>query len=181
MAKAGKDYDLFPSLCDLIEQEGDNGSPLDDPDELTDAAAVSDGNAILDDVYGSRNDAMVALRKAAPDLAERELSKLAPISATAVVAALAQANRPMMAAAPLPAAQESGGGILGSIIGAVISGAVSGAMRELKPKTRRRSRYTTSRSRRRTRAGRRPSSAKSGKTSKALEDMFRDILGNIVK
>jgi hypothetical protein len=183
-SRAEEDEDLLQSLLDLIQDNGE-GSPLDDPEELTDADAVADGKAILDDVYGSRNAAMVALRKAAPDVPERELSKLAPICATAVVAAIAHANRPLAAAAPLPAAQDSGG-ILGTIIGAVISGAVSGAMRELKPKTRRRTRYSTSRtrSRKKTSSSRRRTSSskrKPSSSSNALEDIFRDILGSMIK
>lgn len=176
--RADEDEDIFRSLLDLIE-DGKDESPLDDPEELTDADAVSDGNAILDDVYGSRNAAMVALRKAAPDLAERELAKLAPISATAVVAALAQSNRPMTAMPAQSAAQDSGG-ILGAIIGAVISGAISGAMRELKSRTRRRKRYTSSRGRRKTSSTRR-SSPKRKASSTTIENIFRDILGSIVK
>jgi Bacterial protein of unknown function (DUF937) len=169
-ARASEDEELFQSLLDLIE-DGKDDLPLDDPEDLTDTDAVADGSAILEDIYGSRNSAMVALRAAAP------------ISATAVVAALALSNKPMTAAAPLPAAaQGEGGGILGSIIGAVIAGAVSGAMRELKPKTRSRKRYSTSRSRRKTTSSRRRStSSKRKKSSAALEDIFRDILGSIVK
>ena len=97
--KAAADENLFQTLLDLIEDKAP-GSLLDDADALTAPEAIADGNAILDDVYGSRNDAMVALREAGPAIPERELSKLAPISATAVVAALAAANRPLGLAAP---------------------------------------------------------------------------------
>ncbi len=85
-ARAAEDDDLLDALLDLIK-DGAGTSPLDEPEAIADAEAVSDGHAILEDVYGSRNAAMVALRKVAPDVPERELSKLAPISATAVVAA----------------------------------------------------------------------------------------------
>lgn len=186
--KAKSDDDLFEHLMDLIE-DGAEASPLDEPEALTDAEAVSDGNEILEDVYGSRNDALVALRKVAPGLPERELQKLAPISATVVVAALAQANKPMTAAA-LPAdqqpAQDSGmGGIIGSIVGAVIAGAVSGAVREMtsakrwrgttgysRTKTKRKTAKTTTRRRRTGTSSSGPGSAAGG----ILEDIFRKIL-----
>jgi hypothetical protein len=187
--KARNDEDLFESLLDLIE-DGAEASPLDEPEALTDAEAMSDGNEILEDVYGSRNDAMVALRKVSPSLPERELQKLAPISATAVVAALAQANKPLAAAA-LPAgeqpAQESGmGGIIGTIVGAVIAGAVSGAMRELTSAKRWRgttgySRAKTKRktSKSKTTSRKRRSTTSSGADSVSgglIEDIFRKIL-----
>lgn len=188
--KAKTDDDLFESLMDLIE-DGAEASPLDEPEALTDAEAVSDGNEILEDVYGSRNEALVALRKVSPSLPERELQKLAPISATAVVAALAQANKPLAAAA-LPAdqqpAQDSGmGGIIGTIVGAVIAGAVSGAVRELtsakrwrgttgysRTKTKRKTSKTKSTSRRRTTRSTSASHDTAG--GGILEDIFRKIL-----
>src|SRR5215210_2369717 len=59
-SRASQDAELFDTLMDLIE-DGAEGSPLEDPDAMTGAEAVSDGNAILGDIYGSRNAAMVAL------------------------------------------------------------------------------------------------------------------------
>ena len=61
--KAAADDELFQSLLDLIE-DGAEASPLEDAEALTGAEAMADGNAILDDIYGSRNEAMVALREA---------------------------------------------------------------------------------------------------------------------
>lgn len=195
---AEEDDDLFETLVDLI-QDGEGTSPLDEPEALTDAEAISDGNAVLDDVYGSRNEAMVALRKVAPDVPERELAKLAPISAFAVVAALAQANQPMLAAQAQPAASMDsglgGGGVIGTIIGSVIAGAVTGLIREVT--SSRNWRGTTSYTKTKTR---RPSSSrtktkkKTGTRTKtqtrrttpagksiSVEDIFRDILGNLGK
>ncbi len=192
-SKAADDSELLQSLLDLIE-DGAEASPLEEPDAVTGEEAVSDGNAILVDIYGSRNNAMVALRQAAEDVPERELSKLAPISATVVVAALAQANKPMALAGALPASQGSADtGIIGTIVGAVITGAVQGMVRELTSSRRWRSTtgYTKSRSKRKT--GRtKPkktktartsgsSSSKNRTTSASIEDIFRDILGNIGK
>lgn len=188
-SKASKDPELFDTLMDLIE-DGAEGSPLEDPDAMTGAEALADGNAILGDIYGSRNAAMVALRGASDKIPERELVKLAPISATAVVAALAQANQPAVAkpmtlAGAQPAgdtANEGSTGIIGSIIGAVIAGAVSGAVRELTStrKRRRTTSYSRTRGRKKTtRAKNKSTTAKRRTTSASIEDMFRDILSGI--
>ena len=88
---AAADDDLLQSLLDLIE-DGAGALPLEETDAVTGEEAVSDGNAILEDIYGSRNDALVALRAAATDLPERELAKLAPISATVAVASCARSG-----------------------------------------------------------------------------------------
>jgi hypothetical protein len=151
--KAAADPDLFQTLLDLIE-EGAEGSPLDTVEALTGAEAVADGNAILEDAYGSRNQAMVALRAVDETIPERELRKLAPISATAVVAALAQANRPMALAASsaAPARSGTGGeGIIATLVSAIIAGIVSALSRQLTSRTRRRTaRYSRTRSKRKT-------------------------------
>lgn len=176
--KAAADHDLFQTLLDLIE-DGAEGSPLDTVDSLTGAEAVADGNDILEDVYGSRNQAMVALRQVDETIPERELRKLAPISATAVVAALAQANRPMaLAASAAPARSGTGGeGIIATLISAIIAGIVSALSRKLAPRTRRpTARYSRTRSKRKTsRTPRRRT------TTASVEDVFRDILGNLGK
>jgi hypothetical protein len=176
--KAAADPDLFQTLLDLIE-EGAEGSPLDTVESLTGAEAVADGNAILEDVYGSRNEAMVALRAVDETIPERELRKLAPISATAVVAALAETNRPMaLAASAAPARSGTGGeGIIATLVSAIIAGIVSALSRQLTSRTRRRTaRYSRTRSKRKTsRTPRRRT------TTASVEDVFRDILGNLGK
>jgi hypothetical protein len=180
--KAAADPDLFQTLLDLIE-EGAEGSPLDTVEALTGAEAVADGNAILEDVYGSRNEAMVALREVDETIPERELRKLAPISATAVVAALAQANRPMaLAQSAAPARSGTGGGtggegIIATLVSAIIAGIVSALSRQLTSRTRRRTpRYSRTRSKRKTsRTPRRRT------TTASVDDVFRDILGNLGK
>lgn len=176
--KAAADEELFQTLLDLIA-DGAEASPLDTAENLTGAEAVADGNAILDDVYGSRNEAMVALRQVDGTIPERELRKLAPISATAVVAALAQANRPMALAAsgPRPETGTGGEGIIATLVSAVIAGIVSALSSKLTPRTRRRTaRYSRTRSRRKTtRAPRRRTATAS------VEEVFRDILGNLGK
>lgn len=176
--KAAVDADLFGTLLELIA-DGAEASPLDTAENLTGAEALADGNAILDDVYGSRNEAMVALRQVDGTIPERELRKLAPISATAVVAALAQANRPMALAAsgPRPGTGTGGEGIIATLVSAIIAGIVSALSRKLTPRTRRRTaRYSRTRSRRKTsRAPRRRTATAS------VEEVFRDILGNLGK
>ena len=124
--RARQDEELFQSLLDLIADNG-AGSPLDDPEQLAGNEALADGHAILDDVFGSRSAAMAALRSADPSVPERELAKLAPLSATAVVAALAQSNTALgLASQPLPAAgAASGQGFFGALIGAIVAGIVA--------------------------------------------------------
>jgi len=85
-ARPRKDEELFQSLHDLISDNG-AASPLDDADSLTGSEAMSDGNAILDDVFGSRSAAMAALRAADPSIPERELAKLPPFGRLAAVIA----------------------------------------------------------------------------------------------
>lgn len=189
---AAADDDLMQSLLDLIE-DGAGALPLEETDAVTGEEAVSDGNAILEDIYGSRNAALMALRLTAKDVPERELAKLAPISATIVVAALAQSNAPTPQPMTLTGAQPVGDqGILGTIIGGVLTGVVQGVVRELKSSKRWRSAtgYTKSRSKRKTSTSRkktstsrttRSTSSKRRTTSASIEDIFRDILGNIGK
>jgi hypothetical protein len=176
--KAAADQDLFQTLLELIE-DGEEASPLENAETLTGTEAVADGNAILDDIYGSRNEAMVALRQVDETIPERELSKLAPISATAVVAALAQANRPLALAASASGVRSAAGGegIFATLVSAIIAGIVSALSRRLTTRTRRRTaRYSRTRSRRKTsRTPRRRT------TTASVEDVFRDILGNLGK
>ena len=181
--KAERDEELFQTLIDLIES-GAGSSPLDSAETLTGAEAIADGNAILDDVYGSRNEAMVALRQVDETIPERELSKLAPISATAVVAALAQANRPMALAAAQPAASsQAAQGFFGALVAAIIAGIVSALTKQLKPRTtRRRTSYARTRSQRKTTSRSRSTPSRRKAASQvSVEDLFRDILGNLGK
>ena len=187
---AKEDEELFQSLLDLIA-DGAQGSPLEDPEAITGPEGLSDGKAILNDIYGSRNAAMVALRKASADIPERELAKLAPISATAVVAALAHANQPAASQAmgligAQQAAGSSEGGLMGTLINAMIAGAVTGIMRELTSATRRSTTsYTRSRAKKKTTTASRSRKKKTTTTTPrkrttggiSIEDIFRDLLG----
>lgn len=184
--RATQDEELFQSLLDLISDNG-AGAPLDDADALTGAEAVSDGNAILDDVFGSRSEAMAALRSADPSIPERELAKLAPISATAVVAALEQANRPLALAAAEPqraAGAASGQGFFGALVAAIVAGIVSALTKKLSASTRRRrsTTYSRTRTQRRTATASRSRAPARRRTANAsVEDIFKDILGKLGK
>ena len=176
-AKAMKADALCQSLLALMSDTG-AATPLESGEALTGREGLSDGNAILDDVFGSRTVAMATLRAVDPSIPDRELMKLAPISATAVVAALAEANRPMaLAAEPAAAAAPaSGQGFFGALVAALIAGIVSALTRRLGASTRRRGTTTSySRARRRTATSGRRS------TNASVEDIFRDILGNLGK
>ena len=179
--RAGEDENLFQSLLDLIADNA-GGSLLEDKDAMVGPEAIADGNAILEDVFGSRTDAMASLRAADETIPERELSKLAPISATAVVAALAQSNKPMGLAAAAQQ-QSAGSGFFGALISAIIAGIVTALSRKLSASTRRRrtTGYARSRSGRRSPASRSRTTRSRKTANVSVEDVFRDILGKLGK
>ncbi len=168
-AKAEQDTEAFDGLLDLLE----DGADLTDP---ASAEAIDDGNAILSEIYGSRNTAITEARKLAGDLAEPSIGKLAAIAATAVLASLAKSHAPPMGLLAAPKVASAEGGIFGTIVAAIVKGAVQGAVRQLTPKRRRRRRTYGSyfgRKRRRTTATRR----RKRNTTFSLDDIFADILG----
>lgn len=165
-SKAEADPEAYEELLDLLEDNGDAG--LDDREAMTGAEAVADGNAILADIYGSRNAAIVDMRKLAGNIAEAPLEKLAALAATAVLAALARSHA---TAQPLAAA-DAGRGLLGTIVSALVRGAVQAVVRQLAPRRRRRRRYTSYFGNRRRTTWRRKRTR-----SPSLEDVFADVLG----
>lgn len=178
--EAAKNDELFQSLLDLIE-DGEEAASLEAPESLTSAEAMADGARILDDVFGSRDKAITALRKAEPALAERDLNTLSAVCATTVVAALAKANAPMAlaAAVPQPVAGQQGG-FLAALVSAIIAGIVSALSRQLAPRRRRTTSYTSARTKRRTTTRSRATPARRSRTTSAsVESVFRDILGNL--
>jgi hypothetical protein len=180
--KAAQDEELFQSLLDLIE-DGEEASTLDAPYSLTSAEAMADGTRILEDVFGSREKAIVALRKVEPALPENDLNTLGPICATIVVAALAKANQPMAlaAAAPQQAASEKGG-FFAALVSAIIAGIISALVKQLTPRRRRTTSYSTARNKRRTTTRSRTTTTRRSRTASAsLENVFKDILGNLGK
>ena len=118
-SKAQSDHDAFERLLDLLE-EGGNSSDLDDPEAMTGPEAIADGTAVLEDIYGSRANALAEMKKLASGLDDGTVKKISSIGATSVLAILAGTY-----AAPLPltsAQPESNqsSGILGTIVSAVV-------------------------------------------------------------
>ncbi len=134
-AKAEADPEAFDALLDLLEEGGDS-SDLDDVDAMTGAEALSDGAQILEDLYGAKGAG--ALSSHAPDLPAGARTKLAAISATSVLAALAASQPQQVADVP---EEKSGGGFFAVIFAAIFKGLLQGASRQLAPKRRRRRSY----------------------------------------
>lgn len=180
LRKRAEDHDAFEALLDLIA-DGDGDAFLDDPSLIADSEVMKDGNAVLSDLYGSKAAALKALRPQAAGLDEPSLNKLAPIAASAVLAALVRSNRgAQYLTGTQQAADTGGGGIFGSIISAVVKGAMQSAVRELAPKRRRRRSYTGyagARQRRRKLTGKRQSRA----STPTLDQVFGEILGRLIR
>jgi hypothetical protein len=155
--KASADPEAFENLLDLLE-DGD-GSDINDPDAITGAEAIADGEDILKDLYGSTDKAQHALGTTS--------AKLAAIAATSVLAALSASN-PQLAANTSADAGSGGGGFFSVLIAALVKAFVQGASRQLAPKRRRRRRYSYGYTRRPTRRRKR---------SVGLDDVFREVLG----
>ena len=171
-ARARTDADVHDSLLDLLEDNGADFS-LTDPDDLASAEAIDDGVAILEDIYGSGEAAIAALSDLAGGIEGAAFGKLAAISATSVVAAMAQSGS---AAMPLTGAQQAaGGGIVSILIDSFVKAAAQSVARQLAPKRRRRG-YTRAAKRRTPRR----STARSGSGS-LLENIFSEILGGLRK
>ena len=162
-AKSAEDPEMFETLLDLLEDNTATEA------SLTDAEAVEDGQAILADIYGSLNAALAELRKSADGA---DISKLAPISATSVLAALASARKPVPLTGAMPAA--SSGGIIGSIIGSIVTAFVGAIIQGLFRKPRaapaaKRATYTTARRKKAATTTRR-------RAKPSIEDIFGSIL-----
>lgn len=170
--KAAADDDTYETLLDLLDDNGGAAS-LEDAEALTGAEAISDGNAMLDEIYGSRQAAMAALGPLAAPVGDAQAAKLAAVSATAVLTALAQSQT----AQPLAGAQQAvggPGGLLGTIAEALVKGLVQGATRSLAPRRRRRRRsYSTHWGPRRKRR-----TTRRRKRRTPLEEIFGAILGS---
>jgi hypothetical protein len=166
--KAAADPDAFDQLLDLLEEGGDS-SDLDDADAMTGGEALKDGGAVLDDLYGSREQAMTAMAKLAPHAKGKVLEAISAISATSVLASLAATNANTLAATDGNAGA-SGGGILSVIIAALMKGLMQGVRRQVAPRRRRRRNYGYYYGRRppRRRRTRRP----------GLDDIFRSVLNS---
>lgn len=175
-ARAADDPDLFDDLVALLE-DGAAEATLKNAGALTGKEAITDGNAILKDIYGSKDAAMKALKPLAGDVPAKALGKLAPIAATAVVAALTEASQPMALSGASTAA--GSGGLLDTIVGAIVSGVVSEAKRQISQRTGMRwstRRRSSSRSRKRKTPSRSRKATTRRPSSLSLEDIFRSIL-----
>jgi len=167
-ARVSGDARAYENLAALLD-DGTGSDLLADSDALLGAETAEDGNAILADLYGSRDAAIRAMREMAPRLPEMALLRLAAISAALVLDAMARNHARLSLTGAMPIA--SGGGLIGTIIDSLVRGAVQGAMRQLAPRRRRRRRYTDYFSPRRRPARRRR------KRGPSLDDVFAEILG----
>jgi hypothetical protein len=170
-AKAESDHDSFEALLDLLD-DGGGSSDLDDAEAVTGAEAISDGNAVLKDIYGSSAAALAEMKKLAPSLDGAPLQNVSAIGATSVLAALAKTYSAPATLVDAPQAASGSGGLMGTIFSAVVAGVVQGVVKQLAPKRRRRRSYSgyfgTRRKPVRRRRARTPS----------LNDIFGQILGN---
>jgi hypothetical protein len=173
LRKRAENREAFEGLLDLLE-DGNGDAFLDDESLMDDPELISDGQAVLADIYGSAAAAQKALKIKGDDAAKQ---RLAAIGASAVLAALARSyNQPLGLAGAQPAmgSEAEQGGILSTIVEAVIKGAVQGATRQLAPKRRRRPSYSSYFGKRRKRTTRRRRS-----TVSSLEQIFGELLGTL--
>jgi hypothetical protein len=170
LRKRAADAQAFEGLLDLLE-DGNGDAFLDDESLMDDPELVSDGKAVLADIYGSTEAARQALAIRPDDAATQ---RLAAIGASAVLAALARSyNQPLglVGAEQASSDGEAPSGIFTTILEAVIKGAVQGATRQITPKRRRRgstSIFGTAKKRTRRRS-----------TTPSLEQIFGELLGTL--
>ena len=137
LRKRAEDPVSFESLLDILE-DGNGDAFLDDASLMDDPELVSDGDAVLADIYGSAAATQKALAIRAND---GSTHRLAAIAASAVLAALARNYaqpqvQSLMGTERVQGGGEEQGGILSSIISAVVKGAIQGAARQFAPKRR---------------------------------------------
>jgi hypothetical protein len=163
--KSANDNNAFEALLDLLD-EGD------DLTGLTDAEAISDGKAVLADLYGSTPAALAEMKKLAPGLSDGQSENISAIAATSVLAVLAKSYG---APAPLVGSTgeaPQGGGLMATIMAAVIAGLLQAFRSKFAPKRRRRRSYTSYFGTKRRKTTRRRRRAK----TPTLEDIFGQIL-----
>lgn len=163
-AKMQSDNNAFEGLLDLLDEGGDL-------DGLTDAEAIADGKAVLDDLYGSTPAALAEMKKLAPGLSDAQYENISAIAATSVLAVLAKSYATPATLTSGTGDVPQGGGILATIIAALVKGLLQGARSQLAPRRRRRRSYTSyfgtrRKTTRRKRRARTPT----------LEDIFGQIL-----
>jgi hypothetical protein len=165
-AKALSDNNAFEALLDLLD-EGD------DLDGLTDAEAIEDGKAVLEDLYGSPAATLAEMKRLAPGLSDTQYENISAIGATSVLAVLAKSHAAPATLASSTGEVPQGGGLLATIISAIIKGLLQGARSQLTPRRRRRRSYSSYFGTRRRKTTRRKRRA----TTPTLDDIFGQILG----
>lgn len=168
-SKSQNDGEAFEALLDLLD-EGGGSSELDD---LTDTEAIADGNAVLEDIYGSPANALTEMKKLASGLSDDSSAKISAIAATSVLAVLAKSYSTPATLAAVSDPPPQSEGLLGTIISAILKGILQGLARQLAPKRRRRRSYSGYFGTRRRKTTRRKSRAR----TPTLEDIFGQILG----
>ena len=163
--KMQSDNNAFEALLDLLDEGGDL-------DGLTDGAAIADGKAVLNDLYGSPAAALAEMKRLAPGLSDAQYENISAIAATSVLAVLAKSYAIPATLASSTGEATQGGGILATIFAAIIKGLLQGVRSQLAPRRRRRRSYSSYFGTRRksTRRKRRA-------TTPTLEDIFGQILG----
>jgi hypothetical protein len=136
--KIKDDPEIADDLADLLEDNVTRSVASDD--------AVVDGKAMLAALFGTQKEARAQLAKAAPDLPDKVLGKLAPVAAVTVIAAVADQTRPMALTGVETAMSGTTSKIIASLVTAILSSAIRGVIRQItSPRT-----YRTSASKRRT-------------------------------
>lgn len=166
-SKSQNDYEMLEALLDLLDEGGGNANL----DNLTDFEAIADGNAVLENIYGSPANAMAEMKTLAPSLGEDACGKISAIAATSVLAALAKTYSKPATLAAVSDPAPHGGGLLATIISAIVKGLLQGLARQLARRRRRRRSYSDYFGTRRRRTTRRRRSTVS------LDDIFGEILG----
>jgi hypothetical protein len=165
-AKALSDNNAFEALLDLLD-EGD------DLDGLTDAEAIEDGKAVLENLYGSPAAALAELKRLAPGLSDAQCENISAIGATSVLAVLAKSFGAPTTLASSTGEAPQGGGLLATIFAAILKGMLQAARSQLAPRRRRRRSYSSYFGTRRRKTTRRKRRA----TTPTLDDIFGQILG----
>ncbi len=168
--RAQKDPEAFENLLELLEEGGD----LEDVEATTGAEALADGEAILDDLYGSPAAAQKAMAQLVPDVTGDSLTRIGAISACSVLTSLAAANSSTLVSSDTATAADvasSGGGFFSVLLAAIFKAFLQSAQRQIAPKRRRRRSYTDYLGRRRTTPRKRRRTARP-----SLDTIFRDIL-----
>ena len=168
--KAQKDPEAFENLLELLEEGGD----LDDVEATTGAEALADGDAILDDLYGSAAAAHKTFGRLVSDVTGDSLARIGAISACCVLTSLAAVNSASLVSSDAATAADtgqSGGGFFSVLFAAIFKAFLQSAQRQIAPKRRRRRSYTSYFGRRRTTPRKRRRT-----TTPSLDTIFRDIL-----